>query len=33
MAMLCHTDDSFGGYFMLMIQPKEDEKLKAVSAT
>jgi len=28
MAMLCHTDDSFSGYFMLMIQPKEDERLK-----
>jgi len=28
MAVLTHTDQSGGGYFMLMIQPKEDERLK-----
>jgi len=29
MALLGHTDAKGQGYFMLMIQPKEDEKLKA----
>ncbi len=28
MAVLTHTDLSGGGYFMLMVQPKEDERLK-----
>jgi len=28
MAVLCHTDPSGKGYFMLMIQPREDERLK-----
>jgi len=29
MALLAHTDPEGQGYFMLMIQPREDEKLKA----
>ena len=29
MAMLAHTDPAGTGYFMLMVQPREDERLKA----
>ena len=29
MAVLTHTDPAGNGYFMLMVQPKEDERLKA----
>jgi len=28
MALLCHTREAGKGYFMLMVQPKEDERLK-----
>ncbi|HUT34901.1 MAG TPA: VIT domain-containing protein [Planctomycetota bacterium] len=28
MALLCHTHEAGKGYFMLMVQPKEDERLK-----